>query len=280
MADKTSRKNYDFRQCVICYGQFKPVILTQLTCCASCRTEYQRNVARGKQRKKALERPKPVKRFADCVNCGAVFHKRREDHVVCTIKCRAVLNRAARPSRAVLSHILAKELRSCRCCGDRFKPATYQQSYCSDRCRVRQSYNHLRAKTGSKRDPNTRRTCDECGVDYCPRDKRQSYCSLACSGKAFHRITTRVRRARVAKVEVEKVDPIRVFERDGWKCQLCGIKTPKQLRGSRANNAPELDHIMPISKGGSHSYTNTQCSCHKCNHAKGSKPLGQTLLFG
>lgn len=79
---------------------------------------------------------------------------------------------------------------------------------------------------------------------------------------------------------VENVNPIEVFERDGWRCQLCGVRTPRKLRGTYNDKAPELDHILPISKGGEHSYVNTQCACRKCNGLKGDVPLGQMRLVG
>jgi hypothetical protein len=78
----------------------------------------------------------------------------------------------------------------------------------------------------------------------------------------------------------EAIDPIKVFERDKWKCQLCGTRTPKKKRGTYDDNAPELDHILPVSKGGQHRYTNVQCACRRCNGMKNATPLGQMLLFG
>lgn len=32
-----------------------------------------------------------------------------------------------------------------------------------------------------------------------------------------------------------------------------------------------LDHIVPISKGGPHTYSNTQCLCRDCNLKKSDK---------
>lgn len=87
-------------------------------------------------------------------------------------------------------------------------------------------------------------------------------------------------RAKKAGVTHDRIDPLAVFARDGWRCQLCSRKTPKAKRGTCADNAPELDHIVPLSKGGPHSLTNVQCACRACNNAKGSRPLGQLLLIG
>ncbi|WP_369598523.1 HNH endonuclease [Sinorhizobium meliloti] len=78
---------------------------------------------------------------------------------------------------------------------------------------------------------------------------------------------------------VERVDPIKVFDRDKWKCQICGVKTPRKLRGTMDDRAPELDHVMPLSLGGAHSYMNTQCACRKCNREKSDTLPAQIGLF-
>lgn len=122
--------------------------------------------------------------------------------------------------------------------------------------------------------------CAECNAQFCPLYGASH--ALLCdpckvvrhrASKAMHRVLKRA-------ATVEMVDPFRVFDRDAWRCQLCDIKTPKSKRGTYADNAPELDHIMPLSKGGAHSYINTQCACRKCNGLKSDKPMGQMLLVG
>ena len=69
-----------------------------------------------------------------------------------------------------------------------------------------------------------------------------------------------------------------VFVRDRWRCQLCGCCTPQHMRGTHADNAPEIDHIVPLAQGGPHTMDNVQCACRRCNHDKGSKWRGQRRL--
>ncbi len=90
----------------------------------------------------------------------------------------------------------------------------------------------------------------------------------------------RTRQARERAARVETVNPMRVFDRDGWRCRSCHRPTPKRLRGTYDDAAPELDHIEPISRGGEHSYRNAQLLCRACNIAKADGPGGQLLLFG
>ena len=68
----------------------------------------------------------------------------------------------------------------------------------------------------------------------------------------------------------QAIDPIAILDRDGWKCQLCGKDTPRELRGSLDDSAPEVDHIIPYAAGGTHVWGNLQCACRRCNHLKGA----------
>ena len=68
----------------------------------------------------------------------------------------------------------------------------------------------------------------------------------------------------ICKVERGKVSNrlrFMIYKRDGYRCQNCG----------RFTNDLEIDHIIPISKGGKTEYNNLQTLCHRCNVEKGDK---------
>ncbi len=50
-----------------------------------------------------------------------------------------------------------------------------------------------------------------------------------------------------------------VFSRDHYTCQYCGTRT-RELT---------LDHVIPRSRGGSHTWENLVSACKACNHRKG-----------
>lgn len=104
----------------------------------------------------------------------------------------------------------------------------------------------------------------KCCVDYHRRINRVKDRLL---NKAKHRATYK---KRLNAAFIEQIDPLMVLERDNWRCQICGCETPWHLRGSYDDAAPEIDHIVPLSKGGEHSYLNVQCACRRCNLLKGS----------
>ena len=54
-----------------------------------------------------------------------------------------------------------------------------------------------------------------------------------------------------------------VLERDAHRCAYC----PRR--------ADTVDHVVPRSRGGQHSWTNVVAACYKCNHRKGSILLAE-----
>ena len=73
----------------------------------------------------------------------------------------------------------------------------------------------------------------------------------------------------------EPIKPEEIFERDHWRCKACKAEAPRELQGTLEDNAPTLDHIVPVSLGGPHTRRNLRCLCRKCNRAKYSKYQGQ-----
>jgi len=59
-----------------------------------------------------------------------------------------------------------------------------------------------------------------------------------------------------------------ILKRDGYRCRLCGI-SPRDGEHVRL----EVDHITPVSKGGSNDPANLWALCFSCNRGKGSNDL-------
>ena len=79
------------------------------------------------------------------------------------------------------------------------------------------------------------------------------------------------RRALKRGVTIEKVSRAVVYERDSGRCHLCGRKVnPKRWH---------LDHLIPLARGGEHSYLNVAVACPKCNMHKGVKAVAQLRLL-
>ncbi len=57
-----------------------------------------------------------------------------------------------------------------------------------------------------------------------------------------------------------------VLFRDGRRCQYCG------------RDADSIDHVVPRSRGGQHSWDNVVAACRRCNLSKGSRLLADTTM--
>lgn len=67
-------------------------------------------------------------------------------------------------------------------------------------------------------------------------------------------------RARLSRREI--------FIRDNYTCQYCGARV-RDLT---------IDHVIPRSKGGPHTWGNLVSACKMCNHRKGGKNLSETRM--
>jgi len=74
------------------------------------------------------------------------------------------------------------------------------------------------------------------------------------------------------------VKPRDVFERDGWRCHVCGKKTSKVFSVTDPRSATVDHHPVPLSKCGDHDWHNVRCCCFECNSLKGAKWDGQRRL--
>jgi 5-methylcytosine-specific restriction endonuclease McrA len=54
-----------------------------------------------------------------------------------------------------------------------------------------------------------------------------------------------------------------VFARDGGRCVYCGAP------------ATSVDHVVPRSRGGLHTWENVVSACRRCNHIKGDRQIGE-----
>lgn len=278
--------------CAHCGGEFEKRInkttglqskAVRRYCCSRCMwaASDARRGPRGRSGKRTT-------RPASCAVCGNGFESYASTGApdgwtkCCSQACAAV-------SRSIRSGVMARNSRvvfrtrhgHCETCG-RHMQVVSGARYCSAECRPSLYGWH----------PSVR-ACAYCGVEFTQERKWQACCSVDCieasrkraakaarktpKGRASRKADKAIRRARCA-IEAEQIDPLAVFARDKWTCQLCRKRTPERLRGQMVADAPELDHIIPLALGGGHTWANVQCACRECNGRKGAKARGQIGL--
>lgn len=206
---------------------------------------------------------KPLRGPFICQNpfCGkdfyTVVHHKASPPIYCSRACVSVLREVIATAVRAARHSLARDARRRR--------AEIREAR---RAEVRERW-------------ATARPCRICTRPFIPEYKKKAgtnyFVGLAIKHCPDCRsIDDRIERFGVAH---EAVNPYTVFRRDKWTCQHCGYVTPKWLRGLGAEG-PTLDHILPVAKGGAHSYANTQCLCSECNSKKRDRIELEPRLVG
>lgn len=261
------------RSCVVCGKEFQGMRKTKV-CSSICRGRLNGNKPRDE-----IYATAKVRQTYTCKGCGIDFRPKRGDRLqYCTRGCS---QKHAKSGKIRKKPLLCKvSFPSCLSCGLLFTSKGGMRKCCSPACsKAHQAVQMV--LTCAQQKGAEPLACKECGAAFVPAygDKRRLFCSERCSHRLSRRIKKPMDRARKRAATIERVDPLKVFERDGWRCQICHKATPKRLRGKMVDLAPELDHIIPLSRGGEHSYRNTQCACRKCNGAKSDSIYGQLPMF-
>lgn len=209
-----------------------------------------------------------------CECCGSTFAPRRrgnkDSNRCCSRACGfEVLRRdrqAASEQRTALIQAQRHAARQhvCLNCNVAFE-AQPSAKYCSPHC---SGQHHDKMRKG----PKPERSCRECERLFTAEygDKRRAFCSDTCKARHHKRAAKGKERARdYGDAAPASINPIRIMERDGWRCHICGGDAPRELRGTFAAEAPEIDHVIPLSRGGRHIESNVACAHRRCNIEKG-----------
>jgi 5-methylcytosine-specific restriction endonuclease McrA len=78
------------------------------------------------------------------------------------------------------------------------------------------------------------------------------------------------RHATFYAVFIEDVTLEFLFDRDEGICQLCGVVLSMTTQWPHPRT-PTRDHIVPLSKGGTHERGNLQLACAECNIRKSNR---------
>jgi 5-methylcytosine-specific restriction endonuclease McrA len=80
------------------------------------------------------------------------------------------------------------------------------------------------------------------------------------------------RRSYKMKVKFTTYQRKELLDRDNWTCQCCGIKVHDRSTGDwNTHDKANIDHIIPISRGGNSEPNNLQILCRTCNLSKSDK---------
>lgn len=156
----------------------------------------------------------------------------------------------------------------CRECKKKYTPKIKTESFfCSRNCKDKNRKKKDRAERIASK---FERICAGC-EKIIPKNSRvdKKWCSEECSSKARGHTMNAQRRIRTSD-GIESFKRNDIYERDAWICQLCKKSVNPKLTFPNPSCA-SLDHVVPLSRGGSHRAMNVQLAHLRCNTSRGNK---------
>lgn len=215
--------------------------------------------------------PKPFQKV--CCVCGKQYESYREASRTCSSDCA----KRKEKMRAKSSKIL----KCCAICGKGFVTGHNAQMTCGSeacKCEYKKQAHKRRHERERERKGKihtiVEKECRYCGTLFQCFDYDNSvYCSDKCRNKAIWKEKDK----RIPNEQVVDTDITlpKLFKRDHGTCWICGglcnweDKEKTDRGGVRYGKTyPVKDHVVPISRGGLHSWDNVRLAHWQCNADK------------
>jgi len=124
------------------------------------------------------------------------------------------------------------------------------------------------------------RECVECGEMFYNPSPKVLTCSTECSRKRSRRISRTIYKGRINDSNLVDINITltKLYKRYEGICYLCGIQcdwNDKVITDKGhtivGKSYPSIEHVIPLSKGGKHSWNNVKLACMECNTLKSDK---------
>ncbi|WP_327413223.1 HNH endonuclease [Streptomyces sp. NBC_01233] len=204
-----------------------------------------------------------------CARCGTLLWRGRGSLPEGQAVCRACRREQPHPYSRPELHVP----RPCSQCGRPFTDPALRT--CSLACARRGMGTNLRRLNDVPEQPMP---CDTCG-ELTARGRNQQ--GRFCEACARARRRAKDRRAAAVRRGAAVVGPRPLLEdvarRDGWRCHLCARLVDPTLYFQH-RDAATLDHLVPVSAGGTDEASNLALAHRGCNSRRGTRALVQPAL--
>lgn len=251
--------------------------------CLTCNTPLpERGIRRGGHQKycsvvcRNRAYGKPCNTYSDtCLNCNAPNPQTRIGRTgrptnYCSITCRRSHDWQKQKSQLILN--VPDRIVNCDSCGTVFTTRRKAQRFCSYDCRQSDYRFAGFAKRAESKKTVFEYECDLCKeliIRYSPLGGHKRYhpeCSKIAEQARYRKKTVkRQSNAKPSGVYVEQL-----IERDGYLCYLC--QEPIDMKVPRTSKrGATVDHVIPLSRGGSDEMDNLKLAHWICNNKKSNK---------
>lgn len=171
---------------------------------------------------------------------------------------------------------MARPSRICYGCFELFYPDKPSIRYCSAQCKNLAAWEKREARLLDEgADDKALETHRRAHPKYHTRQTLSvsAHQELAAYTKAMGEL----RKERIKSNAIDHIDLQELIERDNRRCHLCGGKVSARKKfGKRGTprgdmkTYPTIDHIVPVSKGGTHTWGNVKLAHWSCNSKRGA----------
>lgn len=204
-----------------------------------------------------------------CAHCGAEFSPYRPQNRYCSKRCYHRAYYEANKAKWETPEMRARARANARKTYERRKSDDdwmasraashrrwYEENAVERAAQVRAYYRKTKKPT----------TCRQCGKPFLSFDGKRGICSDECRLERARQASraTEARRRAALSFRYTQRDIDRLLNRHRGLCAYCG-----------ENDATEIDHVVPIARGGVDGIANLLPSCMACNRAKTDKLLSE-----
>lgn len=204
-----------------------------------------------------------------CQKCGTQFYQnytRGRPRLYCSDKCKQAV--------AGLNRRKPQERQNCLTCSEPFRAARSDQKFCSRRCAGVANTQKARMRRNQGFDGS--RQCADCGERF-EIDRARSGRKFCVECRRRRKQDTDARKSQKRRAAGRPVGLSDVVAARGRKCHICHCKIDLNLSG-RHPQGPTIDHILPVSMGGTNDLANLNIAHRVCNTRRGNQGPAQMIL--
>lgn len=217
----------------------------------------------------------------ECIVCGKVFKTWIPHKKTCSDECKIIHEKERDKGRNRNStRKRTPEEEHERWIVRKYGSEENYQKWLAEQERLKQErIKQAREKREAEKEANHRfGKCVVCGSQYETYNPMQKTCCKKCG----RRLANSRKQNRIPKEQMIDKDITleALYKRDSGVCYLCGKLCDWNDKDGNVvgSNYPSIDHMIPISRGGLHAWTNVKLAHFKCNWKK-SDDLPPSFFF-
>ena len=201
----------------------------------------------------------------ECIVCGKTFKTWLPQKKTCSDECKTIHKKERDKGRG-RSRKLTSEEQHAQWIRRRYGSEDNYQKWLAEQEALKQK--RERERLAEKESHHCYGECVVCGKTFETYNPRQKTCSKTCG----RRYANARKQNRIPKEQIIDSDITleALYRRDSGVCYLCGKQCDWNDKDENkvGPNYPSIDHLIPVARGGLHSWSNVRLAHFKCNADK------------